>query len=60
MKSKKEPITHEQAINEFYGGVLKLAESPFPWKCKCKGGKAYSMRELFEHVTEGHGEKLKS
>ncbi len=59
MKTKQEPMTHHQAIEQYYGGLVEIAIKPFPWKCKCGHKGALSVTDIFAHVKDGHGEKLK-
>lgn len=56
---KHEPITHNQAIEQYYGGLIEIAAKPFPWKCKCGHKGAFNVKGIFDHVTDVHGEKLK-
>lgn len=59
LMKKTEPITHQQAVDQYYGGVIKLSETAFPWKCNCGYKNAYSIKDIFNHITEVHGERLK-
>lgn len=56
MRTKRQAITHEQALTIFWGGVHAIAQKPFPWKCKCGEGEAYHVNQLWDHVRKAHKE----
>ncbi len=70
MKQKREPVTHEEALSIFYGGVIELAHKPLPFRCKCDGTTykvkdwdgeyldtaVMSLPETFKHIRSYHKE----
>lgn len=60
MKQQEQPITLEQGIDEYFGGLLTLAKSTLPWKCKCKAeaGECMSLSQIKDHIRHEHKERI--
>lgn len=75
MARQKEPaMSHETALNLYYGGVHGLSSMPIPFKCKC-GGTTYPaisettgelvavpvmhVEDIFKHIRKVHKERIK-
>lgn len=67
------PMSHEGALNEYFGGIKGLAKKPLPFKCKC-GETIFSIQagidvlirpimtlaDCYTHIKTDHHESIRN